>query len=202
VASEESLGRVPGGWVIADGFIPSFEAGVFFDSSQSRWAMGLLQISVVFIVLGGGGCRHWGCRAASASTRPRGLIVIFLSLRVLCAVWQVQRPPYPFHTFLYVYVLLYDPYLVIQICTFRKKTLYQKKILPHRVQVQLVENLRDGCEMDSFGLKLTIHPSVGLLREKITGHGKQSVYHQYGIFFVPPISSSGYGFSFTHALFI
>jgi hypothetical protein len=74
------LGRVPGRWAIADGFIPSFEVGVLFDSSQSHWAMGLLQISVVFIVLGGGGCRHWGCRAASASTGPRGLIVIFAFL--------------------------------------------------------------------------------------------------------------------------
>jgi hypothetical protein len=75
-----SLGCDPDRWAFADGFIPSFETGVFFDSSQSRWAIGLLQISVVLIVLGDGGCRHWGCRAASATTRPRGMVVFFIFL--------------------------------------------------------------------------------------------------------------------------
>jgi hypothetical protein len=110
-----SLGRVPGRWVIVDVFIPSFEAGVFFDSSQSHWAMGLLQISVVFVV-DDDGCRRWGCRAASASTRPRGLIVIFAFLGSFVQFGRCSGM-YPFHTFLYVYILLCGPYLVIQICT-------------------------------------------------------------------------------------
>jgi hypothetical protein len=75
-----SLGRDPGRWAIADGFIPSFETGVFFDSSQSCWVMGLLQISAVLVVLDGGGCRRWGCRAALASTRLRGMILFFVFL--------------------------------------------------------------------------------------------------------------------------
>jgi hypothetical protein len=83
VASEDprsgELGACP--WSMGDcRWLHPVLRGGCFNSSQSRWAMGLLQTSVVFIILSGGGCRRWGCRAASASTSPRGLIVIFAFL--------------------------------------------------------------------------------------------------------------------------
>jgi hypothetical protein len=113
---------------------------VFFDSSQSRWAMGLLQISVVFIILSGGGCQRWcwGCRATSASPRPRGLIVIFAFLGSFLQFGRCSGLWYPFRTFLYVYVLLHYPYLVIQICTFKKSTHLYLQYTPRLVVVFLL----------------------------------------------------------------
>jgi hypothetical protein len=103
-----SLGCDLDRWAFADGFIPSFETGVFFDSSQSRWAIGLLQISVVLIVLGGGGCRHWGCRAASATTRPRGMIVFFIFLGSFVQFDQCSS----------LYILFVCFYICTYFCTF------------------------------------------------------------------------------------
>jgi hypothetical protein len=97
----------------------AFETGVFFDSSQNRLAMGLLQISVVLVVLGGGDCRCWECRAASASIRSRGMIVFFVFLWFFVQFGRCNGLCILF-MFLYLYILLYDTYLVIQICTLKK----------------------------------------------------------------------------------
>jgi hypothetical protein len=97
----------------------AFETGVFFDSSQNRSAMGLLQISVVLVVLGGGDCRCWECRAASASIRSRGMIVFFVFLWFFVQFGRCNGLCILF-MFLYLYILLYDTYLVIQICTLKK----------------------------------------------------------------------------------
>jgi hypothetical protein len=51
----EGSGRDPSRWVTADGFIPSSTTGVFFDSYESQWAMGSLQLKVVLILFFGAG---------------------------------------------------------------------------------------------------------------------------------------------------
>jgi hypothetical protein len=53
----EVLGRSPGRWVIADGFILFFRTGVYFDSFSSQRATGLLRLKVVLAVFFGGGGR-------------------------------------------------------------------------------------------------------------------------------------------------
>ena len=49
--SRRGLGR----WATADGFIPPFATGVFFDSFQSLWAMGFFLLKVMLGVFFGGG---------------------------------------------------------------------------------------------------------------------------------------------------
>jgi hypothetical protein len=93
--------------VTADGFIPSFETGVYFDSFQSQCAMGLFQLEVVSVLFDSGGDRRRRGWAASGCRGLRDLFVIFPFFRVLCVVWLGQLSLYPFQTFLYSYMYLY-----------------------------------------------------------------------------------------------
>jgi hypothetical protein len=49
------LGRGPGRWVTADGFIPFFVTGVYFDSISRQRVTGHLQFMVVLGFFFGGG---------------------------------------------------------------------------------------------------------------------------------------------------
>ena len=60
----EVLGRGPGRWVIADGFILFFGTCVYFDSFSSQRATGLLRLKVVLIVFFGGGDQRRGRRVS------------------------------------------------------------------------------------------------------------------------------------------
>jgi hypothetical protein len=101
------VGRGPGRRATAVGFIPSSETGVYFDSSKSQWAMGLLQLRVmpgVFFV--GGGWRRRR-RASSACIGSRDWVAIFIFFWVLCIVWLSQLHLYPLNMSLYLYLYLY-----------------------------------------------------------------------------------------------
>jgi hypothetical protein len=75
----EKLGRSPGRWVIADGFIPFPMTGVYFDSFQSQRAMRLFQLMVVFGFFFDGG-RPRGGRSRMVRKGSRGIEVIFSCL--------------------------------------------------------------------------------------------------------------------------
>jgi len=95
-----SLGRGPGRWTTAEGFI-------YCDSSQSQCAMGFLQIyggSGVFV---DGSVRQRRSPAKKASIGVGDFSVILLSFRGSFAVWSVQLSLYPCRTYLYLYVSMY-----------------------------------------------------------------------------------------------
>lgn len=94
------LGRVPGRWTTAEGFI-------FFDSFQSQCAMGLLQLMVVFVFFVGGGGRRRGGRSLVDLEGSRGLDVIFIFFGVLREVWLGHLSLYPLCTRLYFYIFIY-----------------------------------------------------------------------------------------------
>jgi hypothetical protein len=74
----DGVGRSPGRCATAVGFILSSKTGVYFDSSKSQWAMGLLQLKVtsgVFFV--GGGWRR-RLRASSACIGSGDWVAIFI----------------------------------------------------------------------------------------------------------------------------
>jgi hypothetical protein len=60
----EGLGCDPGRCATANGFIPSFAAGVYFDSSKSQWAMGSLQPSSSVATAGDEEVEPWWFRFA------------------------------------------------------------------------------------------------------------------------------------------
>ena len=97
-----SLGRGPGRWTTAEGFI-------YCDSSQSQCAMGFLQIyggSGVFV---DGNDRQRRSPAKKASIGVGDLSVISLSFRGSFAVWSVQLSLYPCSTlYVSIYVFLMD----------------------------------------------------------------------------------------------
>jgi hypothetical protein len=95
------MGRVPNRWATADGFILSYDMGVFFDSSKSQWVMGLLQLMVMPGVFFAGGGRRRGFRASSACSGSRDWDAIFFW--ILCVVWLLQLHLYPSSTSLYLY---------------------------------------------------------------------------------------------------
>ena len=103
----EVLGRSPGRWVIADGFILFFGMGVYFDSFSSQRATGLLRLKVVLAVFFGGGGRRRGRRASVVREGSKDSYVILLFLRVLCEVRLAQLSPYPIRTCLYLSTVLY-----------------------------------------------------------------------------------------------
>ena len=97
--SRRGLGR----WATADGFIPPFATGVFFDSFQSLWAMGFFLLKVMPDVFFGGGGRRQGRRVPSACSGFRDFIVISIFYLVLSAVRLGQLFLYPPRTSLYLY---------------------------------------------------------------------------------------------------
>jgi len=99
----EKLGRGPGRWVIADGFIPFPMTGVYFDSFQSQCAMGLFQLMVVFGFFFDGGGRRQRGRSRMAHEASRGIDVIFFLFRVLREDWLGQLSLYPIRKCLYSY---------------------------------------------------------------------------------------------------
>jgi hypothetical protein len=101
----KNLGRGPGRWATADGSIPFFETGVYFDSFQSHRAMGFFQLAVLPVVFLDGGGRRRGFRAPSVRRDPVGFVVFFS--RVLCDVWWGHLSLYPCCTSLYLYEYLY-----------------------------------------------------------------------------------------------
>ncbi|CAO2145787.1 unnamed protein product [Urochloa humidicola] len=92
----ESLGRGPGRWATADGFI-------YFDSNQSLSAMGLVQLAGRLIFLLNGDGRRWEGRPWEIREGSKDFVVIFIFFRVLCDVWLEQLYPYPSSTDLYLY---------------------------------------------------------------------------------------------------
>jgi hypothetical protein len=76
--------------VTADGFIPFFVTGVYFDSISSQRVTGHLQFMVVLGFFFGGGSRRRGSRVWTFQEDPRAIVVIFSFLRGLRGVWQRQ----------------------------------------------------------------------------------------------------------------
>ena len=101
----KSLGRRPGRWVNADGFIPSPATGVYFDSfkASARWgssSSGSCPMSSSTTVAGDEDL--WQVRR-----HPRGFIVISFSFRVFCEVRLGQLSLYPYRMSLYLYEYMY-----------------------------------------------------------------------------------------------
>jgi hypothetical protein len=101
------LGRGPGRWVTANGFILFFATGVYFDSISSQWAMGHLRFMVVLGFFFSGGSQRRGGRVWTFRKDPRAIVVIFSFLRGLRGVWQRQLHLYPVCTSLYLYAPMY-----------------------------------------------------------------------------------------------
>ncbi|CAO2185708.1 unnamed protein product [Urochloa humidicola] len=96
----EELGRGPGRWATADGFIN-------FDSVQSFSAKGLLQFKVELDFFPDDVGRRRGRRPLEVHEGPRGFSVISVLVRVLCERWLLQLLLYPLLTCLYLYVFMY-----------------------------------------------------------------------------------------------
>jgi len=107
IQESEVLGRSPGRWAIADGFILFFGMGVYFDSFSSQRETGLLRLKVVLAVFFGGGGRRQGRRESVVREGSRDSDVILLFIRVLCEVWLAQLSSYPIRTCLYLSTVLY-----------------------------------------------------------------------------------------------
>ena len=95
----EPLGRCPGCWRIAVGFIPFFVTGVYFGSFQSMRAD-------VFSS-GWRSASSRGSRRRMAHEESRGINVIFSFFGVLRVVSVAQRSLYPVCMCLYLYARLY-----------------------------------------------------------------------------------------------
>jgi hypothetical protein len=76
----DKLGRGPGRWAIAVGFIPSSRWVSTSTPSQSLCAMGLLQLTAVIFFLFGGDGRRRGGRPQRNHEGSRGIIVISVFL--------------------------------------------------------------------------------------------------------------------------
>jgi hypothetical protein len=105
----QGLGCDPGRCATADGFIPSFAVGVYFNSSRSQWAMGSLRLELVLaFFLGGDGRRRGGqALVVPVCEGSRDIAVIFFFFRVLCDVWLGQPYLYPLWAYIYSYVYVH-----------------------------------------------------------------------------------------------
>jgi hypothetical protein len=80
---------------------------IYFDSSQSQWAMELFQFTVAHDVFFGGGWRG-RLRVPVVRTGSEDHDVISFLIRVLCVVRLGQLYWYPPCTSLYLYTYLYS----------------------------------------------------------------------------------------------
>jgi hypothetical protein len=103
----DGVGRGPGRWATAVGFILSSDMGIYFNSSKSQWAMGLLQLKVMPDVFFVGGGQRRRLRASSACKGSGDWVAIFIFFWVLGVVWLLQLHLYPSNTSLYLYTYLY-----------------------------------------------------------------------------------------------
>jgi hypothetical protein len=76
------LGRGPGRWVTANGFILFFATCVYFNSISSQRAMGHLRFMVVLGFFFSGGSQRRGGRVWTFRKDPRAIVVIFPFLGV------------------------------------------------------------------------------------------------------------------------